>query len=64
MICIKADIPKELSNINDELKAIYHSKDMVCFYIFINKEQRNVFVERTKEMAKTERETIYQEYQS
>jgi len=34
MICIKADIPKELSNINDKLKAIYHSKDTVCFYIF------------------------------
>ena len=64
MICIKADIPKELSNINDELKAIYHSKDTVCFYIFKNREQRNEFVEGTKEMAKTERETIYQEYQS
>jgi len=64
MICIKADIPKELSNINDELKAIYHSKDTVCFYIFKNREQRNEFVERTKGMVKTERETIYQEYQS
>ena len=64
MICIKADIPKELSNINDKLKAIYHSKDTVCFYIFKNREQRNEFVERTKGMVKTERETIYQEYQS
>ena len=63
MICIKADIPKELSNINDELKAIYHSEDTVCFYIFKNREQRNKFVERTNGMAKTERETIYQEYQ-
>ena len=26
MICIKADIPKELSDIDAELKAIYHSK--------------------------------------
>ena len=34
MICIKADIPKELNEIDDELKAIYHSKDTVCFYIF------------------------------
>ena len=64
MICIKADIPKELSNINDELKAIYHSKDTVCFYIFKNRELRNEFVERSKGMAKAERETIYQEYQS
>jgi hypothetical protein len=63
MICIKADIPKELNNINDELKATYHSKDTVCFYIFKNREQRNKFVERTNGMAKTERETIYQEYQ-
>jgi len=64
MICIKADILKELSNINDELKAIYHSKDTVCFYIFKNRELRNEFVERTKGIAKTEQETIYQEYQS
>ena len=34
MICIKADIPKELNEIDDELKAIYHSNDTVCFYIF------------------------------
>jgi hypothetical protein len=64
MICIKADIPKELSEIDDELKAIYHSKDTVCFFIFKNKEQRNEFVERTIGMAKVERETIYQEYKS
>ena len=31
MICIKADIPKELNDIDDELKAIYHSKDTVYF---------------------------------
>ena len=64
MICIKADIPKELSNINDELKAIYHSKDTVCFYIFKNREQRNEYIERTKGMTKVERENVYQEYQS
>ena len=33
MICINANIPKELNDIDDELKAIYHSKDTVCFYI-------------------------------
>jgi len=27
MVCIKLNIPKELSNINDKLKAIYHSKN-------------------------------------
>ena len=44
MICINANIPKELNNIDDELKAIYHSKDTVCFYIFKNREQRNEFI--------------------
>ena len=34
MICIKAKIPNELSNIDNELKAIYHGKDTVCFYIY------------------------------
>ena len=64
MICIKADIPKELNKIDDELKAIYHSKDTICFYIFKNREQRNQFIEKTKGMRKVERETIYQKYQS
>ena len=64
MICIKADIPKELNDIDDELKAIYHSKDTVCFFVFKNKEQRDEFVERTKGMLQVERETIYQEYLS
>ena len=64
MICIKADIPKKLNEIDDELKAIYHCKDTVCFFIFKNTEQRNEFVKRTTGMIKLERETIYQEYQS
>ena len=64
MICIKADIPKELNDIDDQLKVIYHSKDTVCFFVFKNEEQRNEFVERTKGMPKVERETIYQEYLS
>ena len=64
MICIKADIPEELNDIDDELKAIYHSKDTVCFFVFKNKEQRDEFIERTKGMLKVERETIYQEYLS
>jgi hypothetical protein len=64
MICIKADIPKKLNEIDDKLKAIYHSIDTVCFFIFKNRKQRNEFVERTTGMTKVERETIYQEYQS
>ena len=63
MICIKAEIPKELNNIEDELKAIYHSKDTVCFYIFKTRESRNEFIEKTKWMNKESREQIYKEYQ-
>ena len=62
MICIKANIPEELSQIDDELKAIYHSSDTVCFFIFKKREQRNDFIERTKGMKKLEREKIYEEY--
>ena len=64
MICINTNIPKELHDIDDELKAIYHSRDTICFYIFKNREQRNEFVEKTKGMNKVNRETVYQKYQS
>ena len=63
MICIKAEIPRELNDIEDELKAIYHSKDTVCFYIFETRELRNEFIEKTKGMNKESREQIYKEYQ-
>ena len=59
MICIKAEIPKELNDIDDELKAIYHSKETVCFYIFKTRELRNEFIEKTKGMDKDSREQIY-----
>ena len=62
MICIKAEIPKELTEIDDELKAIYHSKDTVCFYIFKSRDLRNQFIENTKTMNKTQREEIYKQY--
>lgn len=64
MICIAANIPKELNDIDDELKAIYHSKNTVCFYIFKNRNQRNEFIEKTKGMSKNDRKIIYQKYQS
>ena len=63
MICIKAEIPKELNDIEDELKAIYHSKDTVCFYIFKTRELRNEFIEKTKGMNKDSRDQVYKEYQ-
>ena len=63
MICIKAEIPKELNDIDDELKAIYHSKHTVCFYVFKSRNLRNEFVEKTKGMNKSEREEIYKNYE-
>ena len=63
MICIKTEIPKELNDIDDELKAIYHSKDTVCFYIFKSRNLRNEFVEKTKGMNKDEREKVYDKYE-
>ena len=64
MISIKVGIPKELNDTENELKAIYHPKNTVCFFIFKNREQQNEFVERTRGITKIERETIYQEYQT
>ena len=62
MICIKAEIPEELNKIDDELKAIYHSNETVCFYLFKTRELRNEFVEETKGMNKEDREKIYELY--
>ena len=62
MICIKVDIPKELSDIDDELKAMYHSKETVCFYTFKTRELRNEFIEKTKGMNKVDREKVYNQY--
>ena len=62
MICIKAEIPEELSLIDDELKAIYHSTDTVCFFIFKTRQERNEFMERTQGMQKAEREEVYKDY--
>ena len=63
MICIKAEIPNELNDIDDELKAIYHSKDTVCFYIFKSRDLRNEFIKKTKGMNKDQREKIYSQYE-
>ena len=59
MICIKADIPEELNEIDDELKAIYHSKDTVCIWVFKSRNERNKFVEETVGMKKKARENHY-----
>lgn len=60
MICIKAKIPKEICDIDDELKAIYHSSDSVCIWIFETRDDRNRFMEETVGMMKDEREAYFE----
>ncbi len=55
MICIKTKIPEEICKINDELKAIYHSEDSVCFFVFQSRIDRNKFMDETIGMKKEER---------
>ena len=60
MICIKTDIPQEICDIDDELKAIYHSKDTVCIWVFKTRNDRNRFMKETIGMLKNERQTHYE----
>ena len=59
VICIKTEIPKEICEIDDELKAIYHSQDTVCIWVFKSREDRNNFMNDTVGMKKEEREKYY-----
>ena len=56
MICIKTEIPEEIFNIDDELKAIYHSKDTICIWVFKTREDRNKFMDDTVGMKKDDRQ--------
>jgi hypothetical protein len=62
MICIKADVPEELCDIDDELKAIYHSRDTVCIWVFKTREDRNRFMDETAGMLKDARERHYEKF--
>ena len=62
MICVKAEIPKEICNIDDELKAIYHSESSICIWVFNNRTERKKFMENTIGMLKTEREEYFLKY--
>ena len=59
MYCLKIDIPEEICKINDELKAIYHSNDTVCIWVFNTRDDRNNFMDETKGMMKAGRENHY-----
>ena len=62
MICIKTKIPEEICKINDELKAIYHSEDSVCFFVFQSRIDRNKFMDETIGMKKEEREKYFDSF--
>ena len=64
MICIKTEIPQEICDIDDELKAIYHSKDSVCIWVFKTRKDRNKFIDETIGMLKKEREEYYLKFYS
>ena len=62
MYCIQSDIPNFLCEIDDELKAIYHSKDSICIWVFDSRKDRNNFVDETAGMLKGERESHYEKH--
>ena len=62
MYCIKTDIPQEICDIDDELKAIYHSNDTVCIWVLETREDRNRFMDETTGMLKSEREKHYESF--
>ena len=48
MYCLKIDIPKEIYKLDDGFKAIYHSSDTVCIWVFKTRNDRNNFMDETK----------------
>ena len=59
MICIKTKVPKEICEINDELKAIYHSHNSICIWVFKTRDDRNKFMDEKIGMLKKDREEYY-----
>jgi hypothetical protein len=62
VFCIQVEIPKDICEIDDELKAIYHSKDSVCIWVFETRDDRNHFMDETKGMMKQDRESHYETF--
>ncbi len=62
MICIKTDIPEEICKIDDELKAIYHSKDTICIWVFRTREDRNKFMDETVVYKKDDRQNYFDNF--
>ena len=49
MYCLKVDIPEEICKIDDELKAIYHSSDTVCLWVFKTRDDEIILWMKPKE---------------
>jgi hypothetical protein len=62
MYCIKTEIPQEICDIDDELKAIYHSRETVFIWVLKALEDRNRFVDETAGMLKDEREKHFESF--
>ena len=62
MYCIKTEIPQEICDIDDELKAIYHSKETVCIWVLKTRGDRNKFINETAGMLKSDREKYYESF--
>ena len=60
--CIKTEIPQEICDIDDELKAIYHSKDSVCIWVFQKRDDRNRFMDETVGMSKDKRQDYFEKF--
>lgn len=59
MICIKVEVPQSVCDIDDELKAIYHSKESMCIWVFKTRADRNRFVDETVGMMKADRQAHF-----
>ena len=64
MICIETNIPGEICKIDDELKAIYHSENSICIWIFKNRHSRDKFMQETIGMLQKERSEYYLKFYS
>ena len=62
MICIKTEIPQEICDIYDELKAIYHSKDTLFIWVFETRIDKNKFMDETIGMLKNDREMHFESF--
>ena len=51
-----------MCDIDDELKAIYHSKDTVCIWVFETRIDRNKFMNETIGMLKNNREMHFESF--